>query len=71
MKNYVQQIRELREDHHETQLGIVAYLGTMRQVCSQYGNGKNEIPLRHLITLCKLYNFSADYILGLSDEPKH
>ena len=23
------------------------------------------MPLRHLVTLCKFYNVSADYILGL------
>ena len=25
----------------------------------------NELPIRHLIKLCELYNVSADYILGL------
>lgn len=30
-----------------------------------YERGANELPIRHLITLCKFYQVSADYILGL------
>ena len=28
--------------------------------------GRNEMPIRHLVELCKFYNVSADYILGLN-----
>lgn len=27
-----------------------------------------NLPIESLITLCKFYNVSADYILGLSEE---
>ena len=42
--------------------------GTTQQVYSRYENGINELPLRHLITLCGFYRVSADVILGLMDE---
>ena len=71
MKTYVQRIRELREDHDKTQREVALCLGTTQQVYSRYESGENEMPIRHLITLCKVYDVSADYILGLSDEPKH
>ena len=71
MKNYVQRIRELREDHDKTQREVAAVLKTTQQVYSRYESGENEMPIRHLITLCRFYTVSADYILGLSDEPKH
>lgn len=71
MKNYVQRIRELREDHDKTQREIAAILKTTQQVYSRYESGDNEMPIRHLITLCRYYHVSSDYVLGLSDEPKH
>lgn len=65
MKSYNIIIRELREDHELKQKDIAKLLGTTQQVYSRYENGENEIPVRHIITLCKFYNVSADYILGL------
>ena len=71
MYYYVRRIRELREDHDRTQREVAAYLGTTQQVYSRYESGENEMPIRHLVSLCKYYNVSADYVLGLSDNPKH
>lgn len=68
MKNYTERIRDLREDNDKTQQEIAEYLGTTQQVYSRYEKGINEIPIRHIIALCKYYHVSADYILGLKDE---
>ena len=65
MKTYVDIIRELREDRDLTQKEVVQYLGTTQQVYSRYENGENELPVRHLIALCRYYHVSADYLLGL------
>ena len=65
-----QKIRDVREDNDLTQLQISKLLNTTRQQYSKYENGIRPIPARHLITLCKYYNLSADYLLGLTDEPK-
>lgn len=65
MKTYVEIIRELREDNDKSQKEIAQYLNTTQQVYSRYEKGENEMPIRHLIALCKYYNVSADYILGL------
>ena len=65
MKTYVEIIRELREDRDLSQRDIAKVLGTTQQVYSRYEKGENEMPIRHLITLCKFYKVSADYILGL------
>lgn len=65
MKKYYEIIRELREDHDLKQSDIAKLLETTQQVYSRYEKGINEIPVRHIITLCKYYKVSADYILGL------
>lgn len=65
MKKYFEIIRELREDKDLKQSDIAKLLGTTQQVYSRYEKGINEMPIRHIITLCKFYNVSADYILGI------
>lgn len=65
MKEYYEILRELREDRDLKQADIAAVLGTTQQVYSRYENGVNEMPIRHLKTLCLYYRVSADYILGL------
>lgn len=70
MKSHIEIIRDLREDSDKSQGEIAAYLGTTQQVYSRYELGENEIPVRHIIALCKYYNVSADYILGLSENKK-
>lgn len=65
MEGYVKRIRELREDNDKTQQEIAELLGTSQTMYARYERGANELPLRHLVTLCKYYKVSADYILGL------
>lgn len=65
---YVKRIRDLREDHDMTQQQVADYLGTSQTMYARYERGANELPIRHLIALCKLYHVSSDYILGLSDR---
>jgi transcriptional regulator with XRE-family HTH domain len=69
MKTYRERMRELREDSDRTQRELAQILGTTQQVYSRYETGENELPLRHAVTLCRFYGVSADYFLGLSDEP--
>ena len=59
-------IRNLREDCDYTQGYVADYLGTSQTMYARYERGANELPIRHLIKLCHLYNVSSDYILGLS-----
>ena len=67
--SYAQRIRDLREDGDYTQKEIADILKTTQSYYAQYENGHRPLPIEHLITLCKYYNVSADYILGLKDEP--
>lgn len=67
---YIKRIRDLREDHDKTQQEIADILGTSQTMYARYERGANEMPIRHLITLCKYYGVSADYILGLKNTIK-
>ena len=67
---YIKRIRDLREDNDLTQQKVAEFLGTSQTMYARYERGANELPLHHLLSLCELYKVSADYILGLSDNPK-
>lgn len=62
-------IRGLREDRDLKQENIAHLLKTSQTVYSRYEREERALPLNHLATLCKFYNVSADYLLGLIDEP--
>lgn len=66
--DYIQRMRNLREDSDKTQQQIADYLGTSQTMYARYERGANELPIHHLISLCRYYNVSADYLLGLSDN---
>ena len=63
-------LRGLREDNDLTQSQIADILGTSQTMYARYERGANEMPIRHLITICKFFKVSADYILGFTDEIK-
>jgi len=65
---YIKRIRDLREDHDKTQKEIADILGTSQTMYARYERGANELPIHHLITLCKYYKVSADYILGIKKK---
>ena len=67
-KSYLEIMRELREDHDLTQQEVAEYLGTSQTMYSRYERGANELPIHHLIALCRFCRVSADYFLGLSKQ---
>ena len=67
-KKYIERIKNLREDHDYTQEYVSNYLGTSQTMYARYERGANELPIRHLLSLCKLSHVSSDYILGLSNK---
>ena len=67
---YVKKIRDLREDNDKTQQEIADVLGTSQTMYARYERGANELPIRHLITLCNYYGVSADFVLGIDTENK-
>ena len=66
--DYIRIMRALREDHDKTQAEIAAVLGTSQTMYARYERGANELPIRHLITLCNYYGVSSDYFLGLKKQ---
>ncbi len=61
-------IRKIRKERGFSQEKIAEVLRTTQQQYSRYEKGENELPVRHVITLCNFYDISADWLLGLKEK---
>ena len=66
---YIDKIKELRKKHKYSQKDMAELLQTTQQQYSKYENLQQELPIRHLITICNHFNISADWLIGL-EMPK-
>lgn len=60
-------LRERREQLHLTQRQVAEVLKVSQPVYQRFERGIFECSYAQLVALCKLYDLSADYLLGLRD----
>ncbi len=60
-------IKELRLEHNLTQKQLAENLGTTQKSISKYELELLDLSTDMLIRLCKFFDVSADYILGVSE----
>ena len=65
--NYRIRMRNLREDRDLTQKEVGSVINKSQQGYSHIEDGRAELKIDDLITLCKFYGVSADYFIGLSE----
>lgn len=63
-------IRNLREDNDMTQSQVAKILNKSQQGYDHLENGRADLSVDDLRSLCKYYKVSADYIIGLIDTPR-
>lgn len=68
MMNYRQRMRNLREDRDLSQADVGKLLNKSQQGYSHIENGRAELRIEDLIVLCRFYQVSADYFIGMTDE---
>ena len=59
----------LRRKRKLSQSEIAELLGVTATQISDMENGKSGTTLEKLVTLCEYYHVSADYLLGITDDP--
>ena len=67
--DYRTRIRNIREDRDYTQAAIGHILNKSQQGYNHIEAGRAELKIEDLAVLCKFYDLSADYLIGLSDTP--
>lgn len=68
MATYRERMREVREDADLTQAELGKILDKSQQGYNHIEAGRAELKIDDLIKLCKFYNLSADYLIGLIDK---
>jgi transcriptional regulator with XRE-family HTH domain len=68
--DYRLRLRHIREDRDFTQSKIGKVLNKSQQGYNHIETGRAELKIDDLKLLCDFYKLSADYLIGLSDEPK-
>lgn len=67
--DYRERLRAIREDRDLTQSEVGALIHKSQQGYNHIETGRAELKIDDLITLCKFYNLSADYVIGLNNHP--
>ena len=70
MTDYRTRLRNIREDRDLTQTQIGKLLNKTQQGYNHIEAGRAELKIDDLVKLCKFYDLSADYIIGLTNEAK-
>ncbi len=64
-------IKEKRAEIKKTQKEMADTLGISQQAYQQLETGRTaDMRISTLKKLCKIFNVSADWLLGLADEPQ-
>ncbi|MCI8870140.1 MAG: helix-turn-helix transcriptional regulator [Lawsonibacter sp.] len=62
-------ILELRNSRRETQSELGERLGIKKNQVSEIERGNRSTSAERIVLLCLHYGVSADYLLGLTDDP--
>ena len=63
-------IRDLREDMNYTQVQVAEKLNLHRTQYQRYENATTPVTADFIFNISKLYNVSADYVLGLTNNKR-
>ena len=61
-------MRDVRKDHNDTQASLGKKLNVATPTVSKWEQGASEPSLEMLKKICRLYQVTSDYLLGLSDD---
>lgn len=64
---YGQKIRELRQEKNLTQLQLAEMLDTTASTVGKYEREFLQPNVDMIAKLCKIFDVSADYLLGMKD----
>lgn len=70
MVDYRIRLRGVREDRDLTQTEVGKLLNKSQQGYNHIEAGRAELKIDDLVKLCRFYNLSADYMIGLTNNPR-
>ena len=61
-------LKELRNSLKLSQADFASEIGMLQQQYSRYEKGEREPQIKHIKKICRTFNVSSDWLLGLNDE---
>ena len=65
---YGSRLKDIRKDHGDTQEELAKKLNVSTATVSKWEQGANDPNFETLCQICRMYEVSADFLLGLSDD---
>ena len=62
-----ERLQEIRRDHGDTQQSLATKLRVSKPTVQTWERGQSAPSHEMLVTICRMYEVSADYLLGLTD----
>lgn len=63
-----ERLQEIRKDHNDTQAMLAAKLQVSVATVQSWEQDKSSPGHEMLVTICRMYQISSDFLLGLTDE---
>lgn len=67
---FAQRLKQVRMKANERQIDLAEILGVSGSQIVEMENGRKATTFEKLYKICTHYNISADYLIGLTDEPR-
>ncbi len=67
---FCMRVKKLRKARKEQQVDLADAIGVKQSTISDIENGRRTTSFDKLAAICQHYNVSADYLLGLIEEPR-
>ena len=67
---FCMRVKKLRKSAGEQQKELAEAVGMSQAAVSDIENGRKTTTFEKLALICQHYNVTADYLLGLTDEPR-
>lgn len=67
---FCMRVKKLRKNANEQQQDLAEAIGISQAGVSDIENGRRTTSFENLALICQHYNVTADYLLGLIDEPR-
>ena len=68
MLGFGERLKALRLEYGYSQPHLAHLLGVSNGIISIWENNVNEPKISYLYRLCQIFNVTADYLLGLTDD---
>lgn len=60
-------LKKIRKEKGLSQAQVAEALQTTQQQYSKYEKGIHELPASRIVALCRIFDVSADWLLGLEE----